>query len=535
MIKKIYYLLICSFIIPLSIYAQKEGKIKMGEFASYKGMVTDNQPIGEGVLSYKWKSSNFVVKLIDKISGTFNGNIVENANVTFAVKNCSYKGILSYYINSENGQLKILLKKGILTINGKEYPIKNQEYAADGKQSSCQFGKKNEEHFSTTELTVDKTAKKRATIIVGQDKLAKIRGIKSETQATIPSSIIISTKTDDITGVRYLDVDETSANRNNRRRIVSDDGAFTVRPNYISYTTPDKNITICYKGYTEYQLSDDRFGLDDNDVCKMVSPMIYGIKKRFANGTLVTLTLEDGKNNYSGTIEYINGDIQKGEFIITSNSSYNFIEEVIENSNVNNYHLINGVIKKADGTTIVQNTNSYWNNRLKNEIAICDSLWNSQITKEGNLLAKKYLAGHIFEFTAKTDGANEMIISANFLDESKIVIKAGWFPIKAVKNMDMSKKQNIALTAMLANSFKESYEFEGEYSIIKGLIILRRDFKHYVTNSPGRNAKELFEWYGEYKKEERKKIKGFVGTGNYQQIKALFNGEKASTTLVKIK
>ena len=44
-----YLLLQLMFVlIPLCSFAQKDGKIKFGEYASYKGGVSNNTPMGEG-------------------------------------------------------------------------------------------------------------------------------------------------------------------------------------------------------------------------------------------------------------------------------------------------------------------------------------------------------------------------------------------------------------------------------------------------------------------------------------------------------
>ena len=86
------------FFIPLCCFAQKEGKLKFGTYGSYKGMVANNKPMGKGVLTYKWKESTFAVKMIDKISGKFYENIVNDATISFAARKCTYEGKLKYDI-----------------------------------------------------------------------------------------------------------------------------------------------------------------------------------------------------------------------------------------------------------------------------------------------------------------------------------------------------------------------------------------------------------------------------------------------------
>lgn len=95
----------------------KQKKLTKGMF--YEGIMQKKIPVGQGTLSIFLPEYN---ETILKLSGEYNGNQVENANVDFD-GDFTFTGSLTYVLDTKESKLELNLSDGAITYRGKTYPI----------------------------------------------------------------------------------------------------------------------------------------------------------------------------------------------------------------------------------------------------------------------------------------------------------------------------------------------------------------------------------------------------------------------------
>ncbi len=507
MTKKNLLILLMIIFIPLCCFAQKEGKLKFGTYGSYKGMVANNKPMGKGVLTYKWKESTFAVKMIDKISGKFYENIVNDATISFAARKCTYEGKLKYDI-VENGKLAITLLEGKLNLDGQEYLVFNEVYQSDGEKSTCTFGTGDSSGLYGYVKTEDFEIKESIFTINGKQLINN----RLEIPVQLKSFVFLKTS---VSVDRY---DGCQLNIHDKVIGYKDDVIIPIRfKDNICIYNADKNLSISFIGKlqkfrNEYNL----YNLES-----------VGFVRQFNDGTVmngerenINIIKQQGEDtDYSsdilfiGEINYGNGDKYKGKFILDS-KGYNSFDDFLKKVSFENLTLGSGVLTKANGEEII--TKSIQEKRrdyLLNEVHKCDSIWSLTLNKSDKSFIKNHLENKTFSYSKNVvDNNYRFTINVNFTSNNNVKIKAKLIPL-TTKAIPSSKPELGTLISMFS-SISETIDYDGEYSLIDGVVYLRRDGKPFFKMAAGNrvpNTKDIYLAEQSLEKEKEKLQKITIG------------------------
>ena len=461
MTKKNLLILLMIIFIPLYCFSQKEGKLKFGDYAFYKGLVLNGKPDGEGTLTYKWKESTFAVKMIDKISGKFSGRIVEDATVTFAARKCSFQGKLRFDIG-ERGILTITMFDGVLILNGNEYSIINETYQADGEKSTCIFGQK----YRNNTIEVNQSSEKSNIYVSVTDfKGSLMLPIQIYTPTYIETSISVD---------RYngctLDVRNESQGR---QKIAISDKCFSLLDNRsLIYEAPDGNVNLTFEG-----------NVNNLGGAQMDATLVY-IMKKYTNGVIIKASCNKGI--YKGKIYYPNGEYYDGSFIINDNDN---VHDILDKDKLAEFYHVDGILTKLNGEKIAINDEERALSFIREKLAICDSIWNVRVKQSDKDVIKNVLVGKKYTHIKDVKIANVRLKAKtviSFIDETKVSIR-----MEAVTTSETKLPTNIAQMHMflgLSENFGEDVKFDGSYVLVNGHIILRMDYRHCLEKFATKNS-----------------------------------------------
>lgn len=447
--------------IPLCCFAQKEGKLKLGTYGSYKGIVSNNKPMGSGVLTYKWKESTFAVKMIDKISGKFSGNIVNDATISFAVRKCFYIGNLKYEIQGRDN-LVITMLDGVLDLKGKKYNIKNGVYISNGEKSNCEFGNNNILQIGA----------------LYKDDYLDIGGIITASlpiRLEIPVSLNISISVDRYDGCQLTNIKEISGNP-----ILS---------------IKDEKYNLDFKDNLKYEDSGINLELSghlsrNNGSYSYISTSSK-VRKEYIDGTHIEAYYDRSSSSYVGKIIYSNGDIYNGDFLV----DYNDLLD--KNYKTGIIHNINGVLRKANGDEIgfgkmKKKEPSPEDIKAAEEIKLllakCDSLWHMKTKKCNKDIVKRHLVGKKYAYYEDSSIAGIPIkrkTIVSFIDEDSISVRVE--PMMTSETHLPENYMQLHMFLGYSEKFGEDQKFDGEYTFLNGHLILRMDYRYYLKKLVSEN------------------------------------------------
>lgn len=493
--------------IPLFCFAQKEGKLKFGDYASYKGFILNEKPNGEGTLTYKWKESTFAVKMIDKISGKFSGRIVEDAVVEFAARKCSFKGKLRFDIG-ERGMLTITMFHGVLNLNGNDYSIVNETYQADGEKSTCIFGNQ-----YTNTIEVNQSSEKSNIYVSGLN----FKGpLMLPIQIYTPTSIKTSISVDRYNGCT-LDIQGKS--KGNLKIAISDKRFSLLNNRSLIYEAPDGSVNLTFEG-----------NVNNLGGTQMDATLAY-IMKKYANGITIKASWDKESSLYKGKINYPNGEYYDGSFSINGNSH---VHDILDKEKLAEFYHVDGILTTVNGKKVPINDNERAKSIIRKKLAQCDSIWDIRVKQSNKDLIKSVLVGKKYSHIKKMEIANvhfnaKTVIT--FIDETKISIR-----MNAESTSETKLPTNMIQMHMflgLGENFGEDVKFDGSYILVDGHIILRMDYRHCLEKFVAKNKlaqpKEIVqkEWLdnccedmiSDYKlSKDYKTLTPFIPNGNSNQI-----------------
>lgn len=471
-----YLLLQLMFVlIPLCSFAQKDGKIKFGEYASYKGGVSNNTPMGEGTLTYKWEESTITVRMVDKITGNFSDKIVENATVDFAARGCSYRGKLKFEIG-ERGKLIITMISGVLNLKGNEYNIENEIYQADGEKSTCGFGTIDEYGDKSYLKTTDHQIRESMLTMYNEDIFKKTMRLPIQAKSYV--FVVTRASTDRYEGCRIEIYDKVLGYRGDELIGVRYDGKVCI------YTSVSKKTVIgCTGRITKNQglyhinakhIQFIRYLFDGT--------VVKGKKYEPSSERLQGQDTDYGNQElFTGEIVYSNGDVFEGKFILDSENCKSFYD-LIENATLQNITLGSGVTTTTTGEKIIsKSVHEKRRDEVIREIEKCDSIWNLKMNKSNMSAVKAHLAGKTFAYGKKVIKDNYLFaISVEFVNEKTVKISSGLLPL--TERAMPSTKQDLGVMLSMFSSISEKIDYSGEYALIDGHIYLRRDNRNALVS-----------------------------------------------------
>lgn len=328
--KKQLLLQIILILLPLCLYAQKEGKIKFGEYASYKGIVSNNNPMGKGLLTFKWSKDQ-----AEKIIGVFNGNVVSDAQVDLIPEGCHYSGILKYEINSNEGIIYMNFVKGVLTIGSNNYNIKNILYESNSKSKVYSLGTKQRGEFYNINV-VDMNASDMYSVDF-MDFYKSNRGFPQIKEIGNENTIIRkNVKRTNILQLKITDRTIEILNENGipKSSIISNDGEMIIRNQTLTYNL-SKSLKLIFTGI---DASSNKFKVEKNSSIELELK-----DKTKINGK------PDVINSYLGSIQFSNGNIYNGKFSLNVN---NTLVQYVNEATEKDITLTNGRMTNTDGTII---------------------------------------------------------------------------------------------------------------------------------------------------------------------------------------
>lgn len=447
--------------IPLCCFAQKEGKLKFGTYGSYKGMVANNKPMGEGVLTYKWKESTFAVKMIDKISGKFSGNIVDDAIISFAARKCFYMGNLKYEIQGRD-KLVITMLNGVLDLKGKKYNIKNGVYLSNGEKSTCEFGENNIMQIGA----------------LYKDDYLDIGGIITASlpvKLEIPISLNISISVDRYDGCQLTNIKEISGNPT----LSIKDEKYNLDLNE-NLKYEDAGINLELSGQLRR----------NNDSYSYISTSSK-VKREYKDGTYIEAYYDRSCSSYVGNIIYSNGDIYNGSFLIE------YKDLLDQNYKTGVIHNINGILRKANGDEIgfgklkkkePSPEDIKAEEEIKLMLAKCDSLWYMKTKKCNKDIVKRYLVGKKYAYYKDSSIAGIPIkrkTIVSFIDEDSVSVRVE--PILTSETHLPENYMQLHMFLGYSEKFGEDQKFDGEYTLVNGHLILRMDYRYCLKKIVSEN------------------------------------------------
>ena len=326
---KKYLIQIILIIFPLCLHAQKEGKIKFSEYASFKGIVSNNKPMGKGQLTFKWSK-----KQVENIVGVFNGNIVSEAQVDLIPEGCHYSGMLKYEINSNEGTIVINFVNGVLTLGSRNYNVKNVQYKSDCKSMVFSLGTKQRGEFYNINV-VDINASNVYTVDF-MDFYKSNRGFPQIKEIGNENAVIKeNVKRTNLLQLKITNSTIEVLNENGlpKSSVISNDGEMIIRNQTLTYNL-SKSLKLTFTGIDE---SSNKFKVEKNSSFELELKDKTKIKGK-----------PDVINSYLGSIQYGNGNVYDGKFSLNINNS---LVQYVNEATEKDITLTNGRMTSTDGTS----------------------------------------------------------------------------------------------------------------------------------------------------------------------------------------